>query len=314
MGAFATHDAEGFSEVRDEVAAMRFDFNEVSVRMDKAEGAATTAATSASVAANDAGEALRSMDDMQKAIDAMSSKVERLATSATTGSATQGPARKLARIRGSGWDVDPKKLESRATALLLDSGIRRDVFGPVGAVVNKAGLGSSAETVFATVDALEDARIAVWALRRSFGASTPAWVDVARTRAETRPLRMVHRIADMLEDCTPCGVLSTCRDRWRARSAVCWAGAGTVQRCRQTPRRTPLGSLHCRPQTGLLGQHHKRGSSRCNKFSNRGVHGCSVRCTLMRAMRTCLLGPRAVLEGLRLTPVGRPTALLKCSR
>lgn len=54
--------------------------------------------------------------------------------------------------------------------------------------------------MFSTADSLALAKVAVHAPRRTFGTGAPAWLDTARTRAETRPLRAIHRLAEILAD------------------------------------------------------------------------------------------------------------------
>lgn len=47
---------------------------------------------------------------------------------------------------------------------------------------------------------MEQARIAVKALRCDLGGGRPVWLDVSRRHAEMRPLRMRHKIADFLSE------------------------------------------------------------------------------------------------------------------
>lgn len=144
----------------------------------------------------------------QKSVDALSAHVERLAS--TCGGSGGEEGRRLARLGGLGWDTPAADLEARAVDLLTAAGVSRQSYGPVAAAVGRSGKGSAAETVFQTCAALEEARVAVRALKRSYSQNSPAWLEVARTRAENAPVRAMHRAADLLaelertrQDCLP---------------------------------------------------------------------------------------------------------------
>lgn len=59
-------------------------------------------------------------------------------------------------------------------------------------------MGSMAEVAFVDSASLQTARIAIKARRHEFVAGKTAWLDEARTRAETAPVRFMHRLADAI--------------------------------------------------------------------------------------------------------------------
>lgn len=107
--------------------------------------------------------------------------------------------RAIARIGNIGWDESPAELEAAALAVLAAARVDRTCHGPVAAVVNRAGVGSAVETNFKSAADLQAARMAVRALRKECTRGRFAWLDTARTRAETQPVRILHRLADALE-------------------------------------------------------------------------------------------------------------------
>lgn len=187
---FATHVGQDISEVREVAAAARFVAEEATlvaargkVQSDEARLAAVHAQDTATVAAASAAEARR-------AIEALSARVEALSTRST------GEARTIARIGNMGWESSPSELEATALAVLAAARVDRMCHGPVAAVVNRAGVGSAD---FKSAADLQAARIAVRALRKECTPGRVALLDTARTRAETQPVRVLHRLADALE-------------------------------------------------------------------------------------------------------------------
>lgn len=144
----------------------------------------------------------------QRSVDALSARVERLAASGRGPAGEEG--RRLARLGGLGWDTPAADLEARAVDVLTAAGISHQSYGPVAAAVGRSGKGSAAETVFEIHAALEAARVAVRALKRSYSQTRLVWLEVAKTRAENAPVRVMHRVADLLaelersrQDCLP---------------------------------------------------------------------------------------------------------------
>lgn len=176
---------------------MRSDVERLASTTGDLAGAVTRHDAAISAAASRLSDAEAAAAAAQRSVDALSAQVERLSSSAASGAGV-AEGRRLARIGGLGWDTAAAELESRAIALLTAAGVERQAYGPVAAAVGRNGTGSAAETVFRTPAALDEARIAVRALKREYAPRTTAWLDVARTRAENAPVRTMHRIADML--------------------------------------------------------------------------------------------------------------------
>ena len=62
-----------------------------------------------------------------------------------------------------------------------------------------------AELVFSTPDALQRARVLVRAIQKSFsqddgGRNRFVWLDVKKTTEEMRPARIVHRVAEAIQE------------------------------------------------------------------------------------------------------------------
>lgn len=186
IGSFASHVSAEFVAVREDLATVKFEANEAAMAASHAKDVAQTATSTA-------GAASRDIEEMRNSIDALSARVEALRTSEPS------DTRRVARIGLLGWDATPEVLEERAHTLLAEAGIARGAFGPVAAVTGRGGLGSAVETVFASRASLEQAKVAVRGLRRVFDGDRAAWLDEARTRAETRPVRIMHRVADVIQ-------------------------------------------------------------------------------------------------------------------
>lgn len=198
VGTFASHVAQRFAAIEEEVSSTRFEVAELDVKVARASAAAESAAASASSATAQSSEALGSCSELRASLDALAAQVEQLRTSPPA--ASDGGNRRLARIGALGWDEPPETLQARAIELLTAAGVQRSTYGPVAPIVGRQGVGSGAETLFDTPDALAHARIAVRSLRKTYSTGRPAWVDTARPRAETRPIRATHRLAEVLSD------------------------------------------------------------------------------------------------------------------
>ena len=59
--------------------------------------------------------------------------------------------------------------------------------------------GSMVEVIFKTPDGLHIARIAIANAKQSFVQGKLAWLDVKKTKEETRPSRLMHRARDIIE-------------------------------------------------------------------------------------------------------------------
>ena len=97
-----------------------------------------------------------------------------------------------------GWDADEQTIEQRAVELLNSVGITPDQYENLSAMRQK---GSMAELWFKDPLSLIRARLQVRAKKQVYpDNSKPAWLDVKKSKEQLKPARMVHRIADFLED------------------------------------------------------------------------------------------------------------------
>lgn len=88
----------------------------------------------------------------------------------------------------------------RAQEILAEAGVDRSTWAGMAPLTPASGLGSAAEVMFTTPQALQTARLVVKSLRREFVPGKPAWLDAKRDRAEAAPVRMVHRLHEALQD------------------------------------------------------------------------------------------------------------------
>lgn len=108
--------------------------------------------------------------------------------------------RQLAIVGNLGWNEEPGVLAERAQAVLADAGIDRATWAGMAPLTPASGLGSAAEVMFNTPQALQTARLVVKSLRREFLPGKAVWLDAKRDRAEAAPVRIVHRLHEALMD------------------------------------------------------------------------------------------------------------------
>jgi hypothetical protein len=108
--------------------------------------------------------------------------------------------RTVARIGSLGWDTEKKILHERAQKVLIDAGVDPQAYTALVLVCGRSGKGSAAELVFRTPAGLQAARLQVRSLNREFDVGKPCWLDAKKERAELRPARIIHRIAQVLQE------------------------------------------------------------------------------------------------------------------
>ena len=96
-----------------------------------------------------------------------------------------------------GYVTDSAEVEKRARQLLDESGIDRASYKYLSAITR---LGSQAELWFLDSDVMNQARLAIRALRKSCVKDREAWLDVKKSHAELKPARLVDRIHDVLSE------------------------------------------------------------------------------------------------------------------
>ena len=106
--------------------------------------------------------------------------------------------RTIARIGNLGWDTEADLIIARAKDVLQKAGVDDGQFRGLSAPRRK---GSMAELVFMSAASLQAARVLVQSLQMSFPEGHGmVWLDARLERSETRPARLVHRAAEMMED------------------------------------------------------------------------------------------------------------------
>ena len=120
----------------------------------------------------------------------------RPATSSQTAGSC-GP-RTVARMGNLGFDTPGAEIVKRAKEALIAANVPAETCGAVAAV--RRDQGSAAEIVFMSEQALKAASIAVRAQELTYVPGKYVWVNVAQTREERKPARIVHRMHDCLVD------------------------------------------------------------------------------------------------------------------
>ena len=111
--------------------------------------------------------------------------------------------RTVAVIGNLGWDTPKALLLERAGAVLTQAGIDPSDHTSPSAVTGKDLKGSRVELRFHTPERLQSARLAVRALGKTFTEGERkyyVWLDAKKEKNETKPRRIVHRMAECLED------------------------------------------------------------------------------------------------------------------
>jgi hypothetical protein len=153
------------------------------------------------------------ISEMQTENASFATKIDTASTAASAAIASQSSStpqfahastpyemRTVARIGNLGWDTDEKILMERALELLGKANITQDMYTGLSASIGRSGTGSAAELCFYQSQKLQTARMAIKALRCEFSAGRVAWLDAKKERAEMKPARVVHRLADFLQD------------------------------------------------------------------------------------------------------------------
>lgn len=187
MSAVALHVQADVEDLRTEISIVRFEAAEATVKVQRLDTSASAATAMAQQAATDTAET-------RKALEELSARVERMTATGGAGGRT------VARIGNLGWDTEPQELQARGAEILRLSGVPVDSHGRVAPVVGARGTGSMAEVAFRDAAGLQAARIAVKAQRHEFLPGKTAWLDEAKTRAETAPVRMMLRLAEAIQE------------------------------------------------------------------------------------------------------------------
>lgn len=195
-------------EVRASVEDVRFEASEAAVAASAAKGLAATTAEqtrtlSSKVDTHDS--ALKALETKLAALEVSVSENRAVGSGASAAASSEAPSipyerRQHAIVANLGWDEQPADLVERAVAVLCDAGVPRDAWSHLSPVLNRDGRGSAAEMWFHDPTALQKARLAVRALRRTYVEARTVWLDARRERAEVLPVKITHRLAQALSE------------------------------------------------------------------------------------------------------------------
>ena len=112
-------------------------------------------------------------------------------------SAPRYEERVLARVGNLGWDTPEAEIIQRCKQVLLTCGVSE---ATVRAVTAPRRTGSQAEVLFTSGAHLQEAAQLVKQKGIRIVETKVVWLDVAKTRAELKPSRIVHRVAEIFGD------------------------------------------------------------------------------------------------------------------
>ena len=131
-------------------------------------------------------------------------------TSSVAASSTHGPGqaaqdtpyeqRTHAVLGGLGWDETAERLMQVASTTLTAAGVNSTTYGAATAIVSRNNEGSTVQLVFRTPAELSAAKFLVRAAACKGWSGKNVWLDAKKSRAEMKPARLVHRIAQVLQD------------------------------------------------------------------------------------------------------------------
>ena len=104
------------------------------------------------------------------------------------------------RIGNLGWDTEADVLLARGKEVLEKANVDPNSHSVVVAAVGRSGKGSACEVTFISPAALQAARLAVQTSAQSFVDSKIVWLDAQKEPEELRAARVIHRIAEMLNE------------------------------------------------------------------------------------------------------------------
>ena len=103
-------------------------------------------------------------------------------------------------LGGLGWDESAERLMEKASSTLTKAGVDTATFSAVTAIVSRNNEGSTVQMVFRTAGELAAAKLLVRAALCRGWSDKNIWLDAKKSRTEMKPARLVHRIAQVLQD------------------------------------------------------------------------------------------------------------------
>lgn len=207
---FGTHIDRRLSEVENRVAEAHSAATAATVGVAEARDAVEELQKTVAYASDVGDKAAVAVDVLTARVVALeiSAKGRSSASAASTGVEAESSAgtgvpyelRQAAIIAGHGWDDFADTLRSRAASVLSDAGVPTTHFRHICPLTSRSGGGSSAEVWFTSGATLQEARLAVRALRRSYQSGRCVWLDSERDRSEVAPIRAVRRLQEHLAE------------------------------------------------------------------------------------------------------------------
>ena len=103
-------------------------------------------------------------------------------------------------LGGLGWDEPAARLMQTANNTLTKAGVDPTTYSAVTAIVTRNDEGSTVQLVFRSPAELSAAKLQVRAAQCKGWSGKNVWLDAKKSRAEMKPARLVHRIAQVLQD------------------------------------------------------------------------------------------------------------------
>lgn len=216
LARFGEHLDGELASLRNDVAAVRFEASEAAVAVGTVRASVDElrGASDASWLKHSKHEA--AIAQLTERVAAAERAAKEAASSAGASSSSAAPTseapsvpwdkRQHAIIGSLGWDEHPAELVRRAQESLTEASVPRKAWTHMAPIVPASGRGSSVEIWFGAPESLQEARIAVRALAKSYMAGKCVWLDARRDRAESAPVRATHRLAEALQEGGASGV------------------------------------------------------------------------------------------------------------
>jgi hypothetical protein len=143
------------------------------------------------------------IEELRKEMTKLSTRQQQpagLGSDNNNSNATPHDQRTLAKMGCLGWNDDAATIERRARGCMTKATVDMSTVETINATKRKEG--SQAEVLFNSATALQAAKHKVRQSRQAFtnDAERIAWLDVAKTRDELKPTRVIHRSTELLQD------------------------------------------------------------------------------------------------------------------
>lgn len=198
------------SSMRSDIGAVRFDASEASVAVGTLRSSVDELRRTSDASWLKHSKHEAALQQLTQRVAAAEQAAREAAFSASTSSASAAPTseaqsvpwerRQLAILGSLGWDESLAELVRRAQECLQEAAVPRKSWSQMAPIAPANGRGSSVEIWFVVPESLQEARLAMRALGKSYIAGRTVWLDARRDRAESAPVRATHRLAEALQE------------------------------------------------------------------------------------------------------------------